>query len=69
MTDNKKFKEEAGELLDRIIQFRRNYLAGKVNEPFMSAPNVLFEAQLRMMLLVARTDQENETQNRIDSQC
>jgi hypothetical protein len=66
MTDNTKFKEEGGELLDKLINFRRKYIHYM---PVTSCPAKAFEGILRAMLSVARTDEENKQQNRIDSMC
>jgi hypothetical protein len=66
MTDNTKFKTEGAELLERLIDFRRKYIK---HSPIHSCPAKAFEGILRAMLMVARTDEENQQQNKIDSMC
>lgn len=66
MTDNTKFKEEGAELLERLVDFRRKYIR---QMPVQTCPAKAFEGVLRAMLLIARTDEENKQQDRIDSMC
>jgi len=67
MTDNTKFKEEATKLLNNLISFQRSYLTYNTEGGDSSAR--LFERDLRMMLMVARTDEENQEQRKVDSYC
>lgn len=66
MTDNTKFKEEGAQLLEMLISFRRKYIH---HSPIHSCPAKAFEGILRAMLMVARTNEENQQQNKIDSMC
>jgi len=65
MTDNTQFKKEAGELLDRLIDFRRKYIKRYIKE---MSPAADFEGLLRSMLTIARTDEENQEQYKKDGQ-
>lgn len=68
MTDNLGFKKEAAELLQKLIDFQRKYQYGnKRHAP--TSPASMFESELRQMLMIARTDEENKEQKRIDSLC
>lgn len=66
MTDNTKFKEHAAKLLGNLIHFQRNYLphTNKNQSTFNKA-----EGELRAMLEIARTDEENAQQRKEDSYC
>lgn len=66
MTDNTKFKEEAAELLTRLIDFQRKYHYGNKRAVVIS-PAALLEGELRQMLMIARTDEENKRQREVDS--
>lgn len=64
MTDNTKFKEDATKLLNALISFQRTY---NLRDPYSNAS--LFEKDLRNMLTIARTDEENQNQKKWDSYC
>jgi hypothetical protein len=66
MTDNTNFKKEGGELLEKLIDFRKRYIK---HSPLHSCPAKAFEGILRAMLSIARTDEENRQQDKIDSMC
>jgi len=66
MTDNTKFKEEGSELLKRLVDFQRKYHYGN-KRAVVTSPAALFEGELRQMLMIARTDEENDHQRKIDS--
>lgn len=68
MTDNTKFKEEGKALLDMLISFQRKYHMGNKKNAATSHARQ-FESELRCMLMVARTDEENAHQDKIDSYC
>lgn len=67
MTDNTKFKEDASALLKSVVNFRRLYMGALIEEPIQTSPSRLFESQLRAMLRIARTDEENNQQKKTDS--
>jgi hypothetical protein len=67
MTDNTKFKEDATQLLNKLISFQRSYIQNNSRVRETSAKS--FENDLRMMLMVARTDEENQEQRKVDSYC
>lgn len=66
MTNNDKIKTDATELLGKVINFRRNYdnLTSRNSSPIAD-----FEKELRLILMVARTDEENDKQRQQDSYC
>lgn len=66
MTDNTKFKEEGAQLLEMLISFRRKYIH---HSPIHTCQAKAFEGTLRAMLMIARTDEENKQQDKIDSMC
>ncbi len=66
MTDNTKFKEDGAALLKMLVSFRRKYIH---HYPVHSCPAKAFEGILRAMLMIARTDEENKEQDKIDSRC
>ncbi len=67
---NATFKEEGGELLDKLMAFKKRYLV-PMNcyniRPDANTPFVNFERELRMMLFVARTAEENREQKKKDN--
>lgn len=67
MTDNTKFKEDATQLLNKLINFQRSYIT--YNKVRIETNAKLFENDLRMMLMIARTDEENQEQRKVDSYC
>ena len=66
MSNNEEIKKDAGELLDRILKFKSKYnnLNGKHGSPIGE-----FERELRLILMVARTDEENQQQSKQDCFC
>jgi hypothetical protein len=66
MTNNENFKKEGSELLEMLVKFRRKYI---YHSPIHTCPAKAFEGLLRAMLMVARTDEENQQQNKVDSMC
>lgn len=64
MTDNTKFKEDGAQLLEMLIQFRRKYIH---HSPVHSCPFKISEGIVRAMLRIARTNEENNQQDKIDS--
>lgn len=67
MTDNTKFKEDAGKLLSLLLSFKRNYIT--YNKHIKETGADIFENDLRMMLTIARSDEENQQQSKQDSMC
>ena len=59
MTNNKQIKKDASELLEKVIEFKRNY---KELTTSNGSPADDFERELRLILMVARTDEVNEEQ-------
>jgi hypothetical protein len=64
MTDNTKFKEEGAQLLEMLTSFRRKYIH---HYPVHACPAKAFEGMLRAMLMVGRTDEENQQQIKKDA--
>ena len=66
MTNNEEIKKDAVELLDRILKFKSKYknLTGKHGSPIVE-----LERELRLILMVARTDEENSLQSKSDCYC
>ena len=63
MTNNDKLKEDSTELLNRLIEFRRDYRLGSNDQ---SAPINGMERELRLILMAVRTDEENKAQSERD---
>jgi hypothetical protein len=67
MTNNETLKKEAEDLLSKIKSFRTNFVNQGRSRDANHWDNV--ERDLRLMLFVARTDEENEQQYKRDCQC
>jgi hypothetical protein len=68
MTDNTKLKIDTEKLLDLVISFRRQYLS-HFQSRRTSDGGELFERDLRLILWMLRTDEENAQQQRRDNMC
>ncbi len=66
MTNNDNLKNDATELLLKLQSFKRKYM---VKFSSKGSPIDEFERELRMILYVARTDEENQQQIKTDSYC
>ena len=68
MTNNDNLKKDATELLNKVIDFKRsyNFISGGPKAP---AAIDAFERELRLVLKVVRTDEENNQQSQTDSYC
>ncbi len=64
MTNNDNIKEDASVLLSKVLAFKRKYRVGGNNTPLAE-----FERELRLILMVARTDEENQAQSNADCLC
>lgn len=67
MTNNENFKIEATELLDKLIDFKRIFRIPGICDKDGSLTK--FERDLRGLLHICRTDDENYNQGRQDSMC
>lgn len=67
MTNNENFKSEATKLLDMIIDFKRIFRIPGICDKDGSLSK--FERDLRGLLHIARTDDENNKQHKQDSMC
>lgn len=67
MTNNDNFKKEATVLLDKIIDFKRGYRIPGICDKDGSLSKA--ERDLRGLLHVVRTDDENNTQYNQDCMC
>lgn len=67
MTNNNNFKIDATLLLDQLIDFRRKYRIPGICDKDGSF--VKFERDLRGLLVIARTDEENDAQYNQDCMC
>lgn len=64
MTDNTEFKRDATALLESYENFKRRYLNF---QGLRGSSWERFEHDLRALLRIARTDEENEAQRKRDS--
>lgn len=68
MTNNEEFKKDIEELFSKVTKVKRKY-------SFMSGGRItqkgvdILEDELRLLLTVLRTDEENEQQRKYDSYC
>lgn len=67
MTNNEIFKKEATELLDKVIYFKRTFRIPGICDKDGSLSK--FERDLRGLLHVCRTDEENNSQYNQDCMC
>lgn len=67
MTDNSQLKMDASELLRMVDTFKRRY--PRVMQFGIGTPIQAFERELRMVLFILRTDEENAAQYEQDSMC
>lgn len=67
MTNNEYFKIEATELLDKIIDFKRIFRIPGICDKDGNLSK--FERDLRGLLQICRTDDENDAQYHQDSMC
>lgn len=65
MTDNTQIKNDATELLDKLQKFKQRYHI--FNEKFSHGD--MLEKELRLLLMIARTNEENDRQSTIDRYC
>lgn len=67
MTNNESFKKDATVLLDKLIDFKRKYRIPGISDKDGSLSK--FERELRGLLVIARTDEENNNQYNQDCMC
>lgn len=68
MTNNEKFKADTEELLTKITTYKKRYSfmsGGRMNQ---KGVDILVD-ELKVLLTVLRTDEENADQQRRDSYC
>ena len=68
MTNNAEFKKDSEELFNKLLEYKRNYhfmSGGRLNTTGVDE----LERQLRMVLEIVRTDEENDRQYQRDSYC
>lgn len=67
MTDNEQFKNDAEELFSKITSFKKKY--GFMSSGKNPKPIDMLESDLRVILKILRTDEENQNQNKRDTWC
>lgn len=68
MTNQENFKKDTEELFDLLQKYKENYDFMRGSR-ILQTPAELLEAQLRIALVIVRTDEENAQQSRKDSMC
>jgi hypothetical protein len=67
MTDNTAIKTDATELLAKLKAFKSRH--GFVIQTKPGSAIDTFEKEIRLILKVVRTDEENQEQSKVDSYC
>lgn len=67
MTNNDQLKADATQLLNKLIDFKRRH--ARTVQFGIGTPIQSFERELRMILHILRTDEENAAQYEQDSMC